>query len=133
MGSEMPDWAKLWEREPGLKPEHLSVGKAGCLWLNLTKDDRYETAVSAELAAALCRDAAVRWLWKYGFRVEHQDQPDGSFGSRSPFPFVLMSGKVGHEVGGFSEGEALFAACLAVLAARDSALSARAGEGSDGK
>ena len=70
---EQPNWPTLWEREPGLRPEHAEpfnverfkgdrVGRfAGLLW----GDHPYTPAV----AAALCRDAAVRWLATVGHQT----------------------------------------------------------------
>jgi hypothetical protein len=61
LGMEMPDWPKLWEREPGLKPPdftwpfHLETRALAML-------DYVLAPVEDEVAAALCRDAATSFL-----------------------------------------------------------------------
>lgn len=52
----MPDWASLWKREPGLKPDELYPESNPDGFM---VGGRY---VSDSVAAALCRDAATQYL-----------------------------------------------------------------------
>lgn len=62
-----PDWPALWAKEPALRPDGLSLSGAGdgaCWTLEGSGWCREYNSCSIDetTAAALCRDAAVRWL-----------------------------------------------------------------------
>lgn len=114
MGSEMPDWVKLWEREPALRPEAIDSWD-GRVFRSSHGDD-------VGNVAALCRDAAVRWLITQGIAVVGEPGRWQFLGWRNRVPFA-------HFPDGLNYDGALHFACGLELDARDAALSARAGEG----
>ncbi len=120
-----PNWPALWAREPGLAPTNR-VGAIECVlrlsalsgewyWLGTDReksppDEGSWGHESPLVAAALCRDAAVRWLLAQGFVIYPTGIVSQSF--RRPFTaFVAFGTHV-------ELGEMVFSACLAVLDAR---------------
>lgn len=62
----IPDWPKLWEREPSLKPKYVFFND-GPDGTKTTVGDptglpRMFGPAAEKIAAALCRDKAVQWL-----------------------------------------------------------------------
>lgn len=116
-----PDWPSLWEREPGLKPEGL---EAMAQWL-ITSDGEGMTGkddvrIKETNDAALCRDAAVRWLGKIDTLLIQE--------FNITVPMWKLSMPYGHEPfgGNFSTlDEALYTACSAILDVRDLAITGR--------
>ena len=105
----MPDWPSLWERESGLRPDALGdVGR----WEELPK-----TAPS--LFAALCRDAAVRWLMDQGWYIHlHRPGRRANPTEQVMVRFINADGSTTSHTG-LTLDAALFAACAAVLDARE--------------
>jgi hypothetical protein len=112
-----PNWPSLWAREPGLKP----VGDWSCGTEDFTRES-YSKDKSDAIAAALCRDAAVRWLAIGGDLVVNSgadghaviERYKGTEGICVGKPFVLLGA-------GDTIDQALYAACSAVLDAKGKA------------
>jgi hypothetical protein len=133
METTMPEWWKLWHREPALKPlddSHLLdvCGLPGYDTIRFKHREPYSTVI-----AALCRDAAVRWLAEQGIvvtppcRVSSSPTSDWCLYRIGVHP-ILMRAVVdmhnGRRVGPRikSLDDALYAACEIVLNARQGLL-----------
>lgn len=118
--NKMPDWPSLWELEPALKPDGLEYVR--------TAEPAYATVrgwVDDAMAAALCRDAAVRWL-------ESQFEGAGIIAWRIDRPTRRAAGTwfIGYHEGysdfkdlgeGPTKDDALFDACKNVIATKGAA------------
>ena len=125
MSSTMLNWPELWEREPELRPRDEDwelhafndpEGIFGTLfqWRAVGESEmHYENPV---VAAALCRDAAVRWLANVG----HQTLLIDCVGDDQ---WYINPGMCEDACSATADGfdAALFAACRAVLDAWKSA------------
>lgn len=104
----IPDWPSLWEKEPGLRPEGLCGDSTHeDLWI-YCECGATQVVLSEPIFAALCRDAAVRWL------VSKYPERDSCL-----IVYMTLSGKWCVQNGqdnqdyyGESLDEALFKSCL---------------------
>lgn len=120
MGREMPDWPSLWEREPGLRPAGVIVkyGGGDDAGYNVRTNRVGWEPVPEEIAAALCRDRAVRWMALIGvLLIAHDRDSDAHAIYLDPRNAVGFGTRLGPFKGPTLD-DALFAACKAVLDAR---------------
>ena len=101
-------WTALWQQDEGLRPANggylLAFWSRDACWIG---GGEYKTE-HPDVAAALIRDSAVRWLAEKAW--EPCIMPDGS---------LTLEAAFGAEFGGPFAGpldDALYAACKAVLA-----------------
>lgn len=100
----MPKWAELWERDHSLRPENtLQATSEGHLYWTGEESKGRDLPLAA--CAALWRDAAVRWFIKNDGEIVQDDTMTG-FG----VPRINASE---------FDDAAIFAACKAILDARD--------------
>lgn len=114
-----PNWPELWAREPGLRPARLIRNQGDWvveLWTDPAGLNSHHAIVADDLAAALCRDAAVRWLCE----GTNSDNVLGVeiFG-KDPWIVRVLPEDPAWQFENNSLYAALFAACKAVLDARD--------------
>ena len=103
-------WIALWEQDETLRPDrmvHKPAGAYGGTRETMWIDDLRGHGVGDDLAAALIRDSAVRWLAERA--QEPCIMPDGS---------LTLEASFGAKFGGPFAGplsDALYEACKAVL------------------
>lgn len=126
-----PNWPELWEREPGLRPDNLTCradiyGRPLYEHEHITELDgrgeRCPADMPEKILAALCRDAAVRWLSQFAVHVVAPN--DGSpprvfvhwlWGEPPPLLYSSFDGEPYAHIIGVTLDDALFAACSVVL------------------
>jgi hypothetical protein len=130
MGMEMPNWPALWEREPELRPMDVCSTLPGDnAWVLHGASASNFMPMAETTFAALCRDAAVRWLAQQWLVVTppciFSSSPTSDWGLYRvgvhlelawSMPEMRNGRRVGPRIKTYDE--ALYAACKAVLNAR---------------